>query len=111
MDRDSRVHNLSADHKLLTKSWTADVESLETAIGRFTEDRRLTNDCRVMFFEIAGDRHLHVNVTHRHPTMAVRGWVGPASLPEGFVHNRTFEEAGASQMLRHIRNMVFAARI
>jgi hypothetical protein len=103
--------SLSAHHKLLTGSWTADVEALEKAVGRFTADRPLTNDCRVVFFEIAGDRHLHVNATHRHPTMAVRGWAGPASVPEGFVHNRMFKDTPPSQMIRHVRDMVFAERM
>jgi hypothetical protein len=71
----------------------------------------LTNACRVVFFEIAGDAHLHVNVTHRHQTTAVRGWAGPAKLPEGFVHNRMFGETPSGQMLRHIREMVFAERM
>jgi len=92
MTRNSSGGNLSIDHKLLTKSWTSDVEALEASIGRFAEQRPLTNDCRVVFFEIAGDAHLHVNVTHRHQTTAVRGWAGPANMPEGFVHNRMFGE-------------------
>ena len=95
-------------HKLLTGSWTADVEMLETAIGRFTNERPLANGCQVAFFEIPGDAELHVNVTHRHPTVAIRGWVGPASLPGGFVHNRRFGDTPPNQILRHIRNMVFA---
>jgi hypothetical protein len=102
---------ITTKHKLLTGSWTADVEALETAVGRFNVDHPLTNDCRVVFFEIAGDEHLHVNVTHRYPTRAVSGWAGPASVPDGFVHNRTFGETQPRQMIRHIRDMVLAARI
>lgn len=98
-------------HKLLTSSWTSDVETLETAIGRFTADRPLANDCQVVFFEIPRDSHLHVNVTHEHQTMAVRGWAGPARLPDGFVHNRRFGDTPPNQIIRHIRDMVFAARI
>jgi len=101
---------VTTKHKLVTSRWTADVETLETAIGRFTADRPLTNDCHVVFFEIAGDGQLHVNVTHQHPTMAVRGWAGPARLPDGFVHNRRFGDTPTSQMVRHIRDMVFAVR-
>jgi hypothetical protein len=73
-------------------------------------DRPLTNDCRVVFFEIAGDGQLHVNVTHQHATRAVRGWAGPARLPDGFVHNRRFGDPPPRQIIRHIRNMVFALR-
>lgn len=97
-------------HKLLTSSWRADVETLETAIGRFTADRPLPTDCQVVFFEIAGDGQLHVNVTHQHPTIAVRGWAGPARIPGGFVHNRRFGETPTTQIVRHIRDMVFAVR-
>ena len=102
---------ITTRHTLLTDSWTAEVEELETAIGRFKPDRSLTNDCQIVFFEIVGDGQLHINVTNRYQTMAVRGWAGPASLPRGFVHNRTFGDPQRSQMIRHIRDMVFAARI
>ena len=102
---------ITTRHTLLTGSWTGEVEALETAIGRFKPDRSLTNDCQIVFFEIVGDGQLHINVTHRYQTMAVRGWAGPASLPGGFVHNRTFGDPQRSQMIRHIRDMVFAARI
>jgi hypothetical protein len=63
---------VTTKHMLLTGSWKTDVEALETAIGRFTADRPLTSDCQVVFFEIASDGHLHVNVTHKHQTMAVK---------------------------------------
>ena len=98
---------ITATHKLATESWTADVEVVETAIRRF---RSSSNDCQVRLFEVAGDRHLHVNVTHKSPTTTAPGWSGPASLPQGFVHNRRFSEP-TSQIVRHIRNMVFAAPI
>jgi len=70
----------------------------------------LKNDCQVAFFEIVRDGDLHVNVTHRYQTQAVPGWAGPASLPAGFVHNRTFGDVSPGQMIRHIREMVFAPR-
>jgi hypothetical protein len=102
---------VTTTRNLLTASWKTDVQALESAVGRFTLDRPLTNDCEVAFFEIASDRYLHVNVTHRYQTMAARGWAGPARLPEGFVHNRRFGDARPSQVTRHIRDMVFADRI
>jgi hypothetical protein len=102
---------ITSRHTLLTDSWTADVEALETAIGRFKSERPLTNDCQIALFEIARDAHLHVNVTHRYATRKVRGWAGPASVPDGFVHNRTFGDTQPSRIIRHIRDMVFAARI
>jgi hypothetical protein len=101
---------ITTKHTLLTGSWTADVETLEAAIGRFKADGPSKNDCQVVFFEIVRDRHLHVNVTHRHPTKEVMGWSGPATVADGFLHNRTFGSTQPSQMLRHIREMVFAAR-
>jgi hypothetical protein len=98
-------------HKLVTDSWTADVEALETAVGRFEEGRTLPNDCQVVFFELGGDGHLHVNVTHKYQTTGVIGWAGPASLHEGFVHNQRFGDTPPRQILRQIRDMVFAERI
>ena len=98
-------------HKLLTDSWTADVETMETAVGRFSSDRPLLNHCQVVFFEIAGDGDLHVNVTHQHETIPVRGWAGPGRLPAGYVHNRRFGDAPPSAILRHVRDMVYAARV
>jgi len=102
---------LTTDHKLLTSAWTTDVAALEIAIGELTGRRSLTTDCHVVFFEIAGDDDLHVNVTHQHPTREVRGWAGPGRLPDGFVHNRRFGDAAPAQILRHIREIVFADRI
>jgi hypothetical protein len=101
---------ISARHHLLTRAWTADVEDLETAIGRFKTDRNV-NRCVVMFFEIAGDRQLHVNVTHEHATKTVSGWAGPGRIPDGFIHNRRFGDTTPNEMIRHIRQMVFAARV
>lgn len=101
---------ISTTHKLLTESWTADVQAVETAIGRFSADRAVTNDCQVVLFEIVRDDHLHVNVTHKYQTMTVPGWAGPASLEGGFVHNRTFGDSQPNEIVRHIRDMVFAPR-
>lgn len=96
-------------HTLHTNSWTANVATLETAIARLTVDRPLANDCQVVFFEIPGDSQLHVNVTHQHPALAVDGWAGPASVPDGFVHNRRFGgDTTPNRMMRYIRDMIFA---
>lgn len=102
---------ISARHQLLTDTWTADVEKLEWAIGRFKADPNGFNNCEVVLFEIVGDGHLHCNVTHRHATKTVRGWAGPGHVPDGFVHNRRFSETPQTDMIRHIRDMVFAARV
>ena len=102
---------ISSRHQLLSDSWTADVENLEMAIGRFKTDRHTANNCEVVFFEIVGDEHLHCNVTHRHATKTVSGWAGPGHVPDGFVHNRRFGDTSQHDMLRHIRDMVFAASV
>jgi hypothetical protein len=102
---------ISARHRLLSDSWTADVDALEGAIGRFTTEGNLQGNCEVVFFEIAGDGHLHVNVIHRFATKGMRGWAGPGTMPNGFVHNRRFADASQNEMIRHIRDMVFAPRI
>ena len=102
---------MSARHDLLDDFWAEDVKALESAIARFQVDPRSTNNCEIVFFEILGDRSLHVNVTHRYPTRAVSGWAGPGQVPEGFVHNRRFGEKARGEMIRHIRDMVLARPI
>jgi hypothetical protein len=102
---------LTTTHTLITGAWTADVRAMETAVGRFTAKQPLTNACQVAFFEVARDGDLHVNVTHKYETAAVKGWAGPARLPQGFVHNRTFGDTPPSRIVRHIREMIFAAKI
>ena len=101
---------ISTSRKLLTALWTADVTAVETAIGKFEVDRAVTNECQVALFEIGSDNRLHVNITHKHPTKTMRGWAGPANLPSGFVHNRTFGESAPGEIAGHIRHMVFAGR-
>jgi hypothetical protein len=103
--------NITTTRNLLTPTWTAEVDALEIAIGQMTSRRPLADDCRVALFEVVGDGNLHVNVTHRHQTQAPRGWAGPAVLPQGFVHNRTFGDVPPKQIVRHIREMVFSARV
>jgi hypothetical protein len=102
---------ITTRHKLLTGSWNADVATLEKAIGHFKTDGRSRNDCEVVFFEIARDGHLHCNVRHAYQTKEVRGWAGPAAVPSGFLHNRTFVDMPPTRMLRQIKDMVLAARI
>jgi hypothetical protein len=83
---------------------------MEAAIGRFAAERPLAAGCQVILFEIPGDDQLHVNVIHqsRHPRVAVRGWSGPGELPDGCVYNRRFADAPAAEIIRQIRQMVFA---
>lgn len=105
------VMRISARHQLLSESWTVDVENLERAIGRFKADSNVANNCEVVFFEIVGDGHLHCNVTHRHATKTVTGWAGPGHVADGFVHNRRFGNTPHNDMVRDIRDRVFAARV
>ena len=109
--RRGEARTISARHQLLSDSWAADVENLEWAIGRFKADPNVENNCEVVFFEIAGDEQLHCNVTHRRETKTITGWAGPGEVPNGFVHNRRFGDASQNDMLRHIRDMVFAAPV
>jgi hypothetical protein len=111
MARKLRTPAITTRHRLLTRAWKDDVDVLETAIGRFASDAPPhANDCQVMFFEIAGDEDLHVNVKHKHQTVPVSGWLGPANMADGFVHNRTFGDVPPSRIIRHIHDMVFALR-
>ena len=102
--------SITTTSKLLTESWTADVQTLESAIARFDGNSQPLNECRIVFFEVARDADLHVNVTHRYRTMTPRGWAGPARLPTGFVHNRTFDDNPPAEITRRVREMVFAKR-
>ena len=99
---------ITTRHSLRTNSWTADVATMETAVVRLTADRPLADNCQVVFFEIAGDNQLHVNVTHQHQAMSVDGWAGPARVTDGFVHNRRFGDITTNRMVRYIRDMIFA---
>ena len=101
---------LRTTRKLMTESWTADVQVVEAAISRFSDDRAVTNDCQVALFETDRDDHLHVNVTHRYPTRTAHGWVGPGRLPGGFVHNRRFRNAPTTEIIGRVREMVYASR-
>jgi hypothetical protein len=104
-----RVTVVTTEQSLLTSAWTADVRMLEAAIGRFASEQPLANDCQVVMFEIAGDNDLHVNVVHELPhTARVDGWSGPGRLPAGSVYNRRFGNTPPGQIIRHIREMVFA---
>ena len=103
---------ISARHQPLSNSrMTADVEKLESAIRRFKADPDGANNCEVVFFETDGDTHLHCNVTHRHATKSITGWAGPGHVADGFVHNRRFADPRDHDMVRQIRDMVFAARV
>jgi hypothetical protein len=98
---------ITTQHKLLTNHWISDVATVEKAIDRAAADRVVTNECRVVLFEVARDGHLHVNVTHKHKTKAIPGWAGPASVSDGFVSNRIFGDRPA-RIVGHICEMIFA---
>ena len=98
---------LTANHALLTGAWTVDVKALEEALGRLEMDGA-GSDCRVTFFEVAGDQHLHVNVTHRLATAGVDGWAGPSTTADGVLYNRMFSRMPRYQLLRQLKHMIFA---
>lgn len=98
---------ITANHTLLTGVWTLDVKALEQALGRIT-DARVSGDCRVTFFEVVGDPHLHVNVMRR-SAGGVHGWAGPGTTTDGIVYNRTFSRMPRYQVLRQIKDVIFAA--
>ena len=66
MDHNSRDGDLSSTRKLLTNAWTKRVDTAEIEIRRFKLKRPLTNDCKVVFFEIADDaslRQCHASIS------------------------------------------------
>lgn len=100
--------NIRVTHSLLTDTWRADVDAMESAIRRFPAESLSAGQCHIAFFEIPRDKDLHVNVTHTQLTEPVSGWAGPADRPEGFVHNRRFDEVKPDRIVRIIGAMVFA---
>ena len=69
----------------------------------------MSSGCRVTFFEVEGDQDLHVNVTRRSARGGVHGWAGPGTTSGGSVYNRTFSRMPRYQVLRQIKDVVFAA--
>jgi len=108
MYRKPHAAHVTTHHSLLSDAWTEDVRTLEMGISEFATPRGSANECQVALFEMPGDAYLHVNVTHRHEKKGAKGWAGPGNVPEGFVHNRTFESSATDGILRQIRQMVFA---
>jgi len=102
------MNNLKAEQKLLTHAWIDDVSAVMVAIRNFAKRRTLQTSCRVVFFELAGDRTLHVNVIHAKGTTAPAGWSGPGVTADGFVHNRRFHREDPSAIARHIQGMMYA---
>jgi hypothetical protein len=106
----TRALHITSHWNLVSDAWTADVRALERGIEAFPARRNASHTCHVALFEIAGDRHLHVNVTHGLETRPVKGWAGPGVSPAGFIHNRRFDCTSTDDILHDIRRMVFAAR-
>ena len=108
MVRKANVQHARSHHTLLTDAWAADVQMLERGIGEFGVPP--AHEYHVSLFELAGDAELHVNVIHKEQTRQVNGWSGPGVSANGFIHNRRFETTPTAEILRSIRQMVFAAR-
>jgi hypothetical protein len=104
------MSTVKTEQKLLTNAWIDDVGRVVTQIRGFAPRRGVPNGCRVVLFELAGDRDLHVNVTHEHHTTSPAGWAGPGIIPDGFVHNRRFDCTQSKQIARHIQTMICAPR-
>ena len=108
MVRKTGPRHVNSHHTLLTDVWAASVQTLEKGIGEFAVPPE--HQYHVSLFEMASDAQLHVNVTHRHETKAVKGWSGPGVSANGFIRNRRFDLAPAAEILRSIREMVFSER-
>ena len=103
-----RMGRFSLTRNLRGGSWTACVDAIGTALWRFKDSHAVASDCTMAFFDTTADQALHVNVTHQHRTKRVEGWTGPGETAGGFVYNRTFAHSATPQILRHVRDMVFA---
>ena len=83
---------------------------METAVGRLTADRPLAGrTAEVVFFEIAGDKQLHINVDTSASSDGYR-WLGRSrEATDGFASQSTVrgyhDESG---WCGTIRDMVFA---
>jgi hypothetical protein len=102
---------ITTEERLLTPAWAQDARVVATAVRGLAAARPLKSGCRVVLFEVTGDRELHVNVTHEHPTVTARGWSGPGVTADGFVHNRRFMTEDSGRIVRSISDMVFARRL
>ena len=108
MVRNANARYAHSHHALLTDAWTAEVQTLERGIDAFATPP--VSGYHVSLFEMAGDQHLHVNVTHTEETKRVKGWLGPGVSADGFIYSRRFESTEMPSILRSIRQIVFAAR-
>lgn len=102
------MSTVKVENKISTEDWQDDASAIMADLRSFTRRRTLDHGCRVVLFELAGDRDLHVNVIHPHSTAAPAGWAGPGVTPGGFVHNRRFDYAESDRIARHIQEMVYA---
>jgi len=101
--------NVKLEQRLLHEDWKDEADAILSAIRASTRRRALRHHCRVVLFEITGDRSLHVNVTHQRSTATPVGWVGPGVTADGFVHNRRFDFTESDRIAGHIQAMVYAA--
>jgi len=108
--RHGRAGRFSLTRNLTGGSWNACVDAIGTALWRIKDPDALVSDCTMAFFDTTADEALHVNVTHQHRTKRIAGWAGPGQTADGFVYNRRFGHVPTPQILRDVRDMVFAAR-
>jgi len=98
---------LTINHTPVHGMWTAEVTRLQASLTHLAGRRVPVNACVVSFFEVPGDRDLHVNVIHERQPAAVKGWSGPAAVRDGFVLNRRFHSRVG--ILGHVEEVIFAS--
>ena len=102
------MNAVKVEQKLLTDAWVDDAVTVMADVRAFVRHHPLHDGCRIVLFELAGDRALHVNVTHQRSTATPAGWSGPGVTADGFVHNRRFDFTQSDKIARHIQAMVYA---
>ena len=101
------MHSLTTRHAV-HGMWTPEVTRLQASLARLTALRAPSSPCVVSFFQVENDRDLHVNVIHERQTVSVKGWSGPAAIPDGYVLNRRFHTQDG--ILSQVEAVVFADR-
>ena len=96
---------LTINHTPVHGMWTGEVTRLQASLAHLAGKRMPVSRCEVSFFEVPGDRDLHVNVIHEREPVAVKGWSGPAAVQNGFVLNRRFHSRAG--ILGHVEEVVF----
>jgi hypothetical protein len=96
---------LLIERRLLTKTWTADVDAIEGLLkGRALpspEENR-----KVIFFEVAGDGMLHVTVLRERESFTTTPWSGPEQATDGFRYVHAFGDRPVRDIATSIREQL-----